>query len=169
MEKLTAKEWVEQLGLKPHVEGGFFREIYESDQLIEGIDGREHKLYTSIYFLLEHSNPSNFHRLSVDEIWYYHAGEPLTIHMIHPNGHYEIVELGVHLPDGPRLQYRVPAGVVFGSSVETVDGFSVVSCMCGPGFTYEDFELFQTEELLNIYPKHQKIIKRLTRNLEKED
>lgn len=164
MEKQTAKAWVKKLHLEPHIEGGYFRKIYESEQVAKNIEGAEQKTYTSIYFLLEHLNSSHFHRLTVDEIWYFHAGNPLTIHMIHPNGDYETIALGIDLPDGPRLQYRVPAGVIFGSSVETTDGFSVVSCMCAPGFTYEDFELFSTKELVKDYPKHEKIIERLTRD-----
>lgn len=166
MQKQTAADWVKKLALEPHVEGGYFREVYESDQSTKAIDGTDRKLYTSIYFLLEHLNPSHFHRLTVDEIWYFHAGAPLTIHMIHPNGTYETVELGIDLPEGPRLQYQVPAGVIFGSSVERAQGFSVVSCMCGPGFTYEDFELFSTAALLKDYPEHQEIIEYLTRDAE---
>lgn len=168
MKKRSAIDWVHELELEPHVGGGYFREIYESKQLLKEDSEEERKLYTSIYFLLEYLNPSHFHRLTVDENWYYHAGEPLTIHMIHPNGRYESVELGIDLPGGLCLQYRVPAGVIFGSSVETIDGFSVVSCMCGPGFTYEDFELFSTKELLEQYPEHQEIIKRLTRDSRNE-
>lgn len=168
MEKWTAADWAEKLQLEPHVEGGYFREIYESNQRIKEADREERKLYTSIYFLLEHLNPSHFHRLTVDEIWYFHAGNPLTIHMIHPNGRYETIELGIDLPNGPLLQYRVPAGVIFGSSVEVIDGFSVVSCMCGPGFTYEDFKLFPRNELLDKYPEHRKIIERLTRDFKNE-
>lgn len=165
MEKWTAIDWAKKLDLEPHIEGGYFREVYESEQLTKSRTGLERKLYTSIYFLLEHLNPSHFHRLTVDEIWYFHNGNPLTIHMIHPNGLYETVQLGINLPEGPRLQYRVPAGVIFGSSVAVKEGFAVVSCMCGPGFEYEDFELFSTSQLLKEYPKHQKIIEYLTREL----
>lgn len=71
-------------------------------------------------------------------------------------------------PNGPLLQYRVPAGVIFGSSVEVIDGFSVVSCMCGPGFAYENFKLFPRNELLDKYPEHRKIIERLTRDFKNE-
>lgn len=163
MKKLSITEWVEKLQLEPHIEGGYFREIYQSKELTIRTDNTERYLYTSIYFLLEHLNPSHFHRLTVDEIWYFHDGDPLTIHMIHPDGLYETVQLGIDLPEGPRLQYRVPAGVIFGSSVEVKEGFAVVSCMCGPGFEYEDFELFSTSQLLKEYPEHQKIIERLTR------
>src|SRR5699024_1166864 len=117
MKKQSAIDWVHELELEPHVEGGYFREIYESKQLLKEDSEEERKLYTSIYFLLEYLNPSHFHRLTVDEIWYYHAGEPLTIHMIHPNGRYETVEMWINLQGAACLQYRVHAREILDSSV----------------------------------------------------
>ena len=38
--------------------------------------------FSSIYFLLNTGDISHFHRIDADEVWYYHAGESLTIHMI---------------------------------------------------------------------------------------
>lgn len=61
------------------------------------------------------------------------------------------------------MQYLVPKGTIFGSTVETPGGYSLVSCMCSPGFEYDDFELFEQEDLLTQYPEHENIIKRLTR------
>ena len=62
---------------------------------------------------------------------------------------------------GEVLQAVVPKNVIFGSSVEEKDGFSLVSCMVSPGFDYHDFELFTQKELLKDYPNHSGIIKKL--------
>lgn len=84
MNQKDAQYWVEHLDLEPHVEGGFYRQVYKSKELTIREDESKRNLYTSIYFVLEADNPSHFHRLTVDEIWYYHYGSPLTVHMIHP-------------------------------------------------------------------------------------
>ena len=36
-----------------------------------------------------------------------------------------------------------------------------MSCSVTPGFEYEDFELYTQNELLEKYPEHEKIIRRL--------
>ena len=43
------------------------------------------------------------------------------------------------------------------------DGFALVGCMVSPAFTFDDFELFERAELLNMYPNLEDIIKKLTR------
>lgn len=155
--------WVNQLDLKPHSEGGFFKQMYSSNQTSTTWDNRDRPYYTSIYFLLNQASPSHFHRLKSDEIWYYHTGESLTVHVIHPNGIYEAVKLGLVADKGEVLQYVVPKGTIFGSSVESqkADAFSLVSCMVSPGFDYHDFELFTQAELLKDYPEHKEIIQQL--------
>ncbi|MGY3724638.1 hypothetical protein SAMN05421767_11011 [Granulicatella balaenopterae] len=157
----TAQQWINELEMISHVEGGYFKEQLKSDQTIHHND-HDRALYTSILFLLEHDNPSNFHRLTADEIWYYHDGSPLTVHMIHPDGTYEQIKLGKDILNGEVLQAVVPRGVIFGSSVE--EGYALVSCMVAPGFEFEDFTLFKRQELLDQYPDHQEIIEKLTRD-----
>lgn len=63
------KQWIEQLQLQPHPEGGFYKEIITGQQA--SADSRN--AYSSIYFLLTHDNISHFHRIDADEIWYHHA------------------------------------------------------------------------------------------------
>ena len=155
--------WIDHLALEPHPEGGFFKHMYRSDQASTTWDNRTRPYYTSIYFLLNQASPSHFHRLKSDEIWYYHTGEALTVHMIHLDGTYEAVKLGLNLDQGEVLQYVVPKGTIFGSSVESTesDAYSLVSCMVSPGFEYKDFELFTQAELLKDYPNHEAIIRKL--------
>lgn len=157
----TKDYWIKRLQLTEHQEGGYFFQTYVSDAALES---NQHPLMSSIYFLLTEDNPSHFHRLSADEMWYYHFGESITIHMIHPDGRYEAVKLG--LDDDAFLQYVVPAGVIFGSIVESHQNchFSVVGCAVTPAFTYDTFELFERETLLSLYPQHAEIIKKLTRD-----
>ena len=157
----TKQEWINELELEPHVEGGYFRQTYKAVETVELNDKRIRALSTSILFLLSSNNPSHFHLLSSDEIWYYHFGHALTVHMIHPNGVYETVEIGPEA--GQKLQFTVPAGVIFGSTVESnhEEDFAIVSCSVTPGFEYEDFKLYTQEELVEKFPEHAQIIRRL--------
>lgn len=160
----TAQNWINALHLTPHPEGGYFREMPHGGETITLPDGRERFHYTSICFLLTQENPSRFHRLKSDEVWYFHTGAPLTVHCLHPNGRHERIALGLRVEHGEVLQARMPAGVIFGAAVVAAGGmdFALVSCMVSPGFDYADFELCKRADLLAQYPAHGEIIRRLT-------
>ena len=158
---MEAQKWIDQLELTPHPEGGHYASTYRSDILVECEQG-ERPLYTSIYFLLRSGDVSHFHRLQSDELWYFHAGSSLTIHMITPDGEYREVSLGIDITNGEVPQFVVPKHTIFGSSVKDGNTFSVVGCMVSPGFDFLDFELFSREALLSEYPSFGEIIKKLT-------
>ncbi|KGR73228.1 cupin domain-containing protein [Streptococcus phocae subsp. salmonis] len=147
---LSKQEWISRLELEPHVEGGYFKQV-EQSQDVGHYQGKERALYTSIYFLLDDTNPSHFH-----------AGSPLTIHMIRDDGRYETHDLGLEISKGQSLHYCVPKGTIFGSTVAS--GYALVSCLVAPGFDYEDFKLFSRQELLATYPDHKEIIHKLTKD-----
>ena len=150
----TSQEWIQELALIAHPEGGYFRETLRDDTL-------NRSPYSSIYFLLTHDNISHFHRIDADEVWYYHAGQTLKIHMITPKGEYQTVKLGRDIDCGECLQYCVPKGTIFASTLDSAEGYSLVGCMCQPGFEYEHFELLTQEYLIRQYPQYESIIKRL--------
>ena len=158
--------YVSKLGLTPHQEGGYYKETFRStemtsdQELTVNFDGKR-KLYTSIYFLLTSNDISHFHRIKSDELWYYHAGSPLTIHIIDENGVYKEIKLGINLDKGEVPQALVPKNSIFGSSVMDKDTFSLVGCMVSPGFEYKDFELFTQNELLLKYPQHKDVIMKM--------
>ncbi|WP_298787467.1 cupin domain-containing protein [uncultured Marinococcus sp.] len=159
----TANDWINQLQLEPHPEGGFFRQTMKSDETITTADGRNRARYTSIHFLVRSGEPSRLHRLESDEMWYYHTGAPLDVHMIHPDsGSHGILTLGPNPADGEVLQGVVPKGVIFGAEVRTPEQFALVSCVVVPGFEFADFELLARDELTTAYPEHREVIKRLT-------
>jgi hypothetical protein len=152
------EEIIDQLALTPHPEGGFYASSFTGDRQTESDDAQ----YTSIYFLLRERDQSHFHQLTADELWYFHEGDALTIHMIEPDGTYRTEQLGLDLEKGERPQVLVKKGTIFGS---TVNGpYGLVGCMVSPGFRFEDFKLFTAHELLTRFPEHHAIIKRLTMN-----
>ncbi|MFC5451806.1 cupin domain-containing protein [Paenibacillus aestuarii] len=158
--------WITKLQLAAHPEGGYYKRTYHAEETITDQElsvqfNGERLLYTSIYFLLQSHDVSHFHRLKSDELWYFHAGSPLTIHVILEDGTYKEVKLGLNLDKGETPQYLVPKNSIFGSSVMEKETFSLVGCMVAPGFDFQDFELFTQDELLAQYPEHHEIIKKL--------
>ena len=154
----NAEYYIKNLEMIPHVEGGYFKESFLSEDNVR----ENKKLWSSIYFLLRTGEVSNFHRLKSDELWYYHDGESLTIYMITPEGDFITKQLGTDIENGESPQVLVPKGYIFGSAMNK-EGFSLVGCMVAPAFEYEEFELFEREYLLNLYPKYKDIILKLTR------
>lgn len=149
---------ISRLQLIPHPEGGFYREIFRSEETVhEG----ERNLMTSIYFLLTSENISRFHRIKSDELWFHHAGSPLIVHILDAAGYHQHV-VGNRVEDDMEPQFLVPKNTIFGSTVLEKDSYSLVSCVVAPGFDFADFELFTPEELLAIYPTHEDIILKMS-------
>ncbi len=162
----TADYFIKNLDMTPHPEGGFYKEIYASEENITSNDLEvdfegSRILWTSIYFLLRDGEVSNFHRLKSDEMWYYHSGSPLTIYMISPEGELITEQLGLDIEHGEKAQVLVPKNYIFGSAMNH-EGYALVGCMVSPGFEFRDFELFKRNELIAKYPQHQQIIHKLT-------
>lgn len=158
--KLSAQYYIEKLNLNAHTEGGFYASTFTGEEQVTTAQG-DRPGYTSIYFLLRSQDISHLHRLKSDELWYYHAGSPLTVHIIHEDGTYEAKKLGLTIENGEVPQIRVPKNAIFGSSVDDEDTFSLVGCMVSPGFDYADFELFTQAELLELYPQHEAVIRKM--------
>lgn len=163
----TASTIIKQLGLTPHPEGGYFKETYRSREAIApaALPNRfegPRNLGTAIYFLLKSSDVSCFHRIKADEMWYFHYGSPLTIHLLQANGFYRTMRLGLGFEKGQQPQVLVPQGVWFGATVDAADSFTLSSCTTFPGFDFADFELAGRSQLLQAYPQHADIIKKLT-------
>lgn len=165
----TAEYWIQHLNLQSHEEGGYFAEVFKSNERIpkEALPGDyagDRTLATSIYFLITPHRFSSFHRLKSDEIWHFYDGYPIEIIMIMPNGALEKLVLGNDPASGARLQGVVPAGCWFGARPIQADKdvFALVGCTVVPGFEYEDFELADRKELIQQYPAHKTLIHELT-------
>lgn len=161
-------ELIKSLKLQPHPEGGFFSEVYRSDEVFSKSEGGAfptgRNYSTGIYYLLGSEDISCFHRIKSDEVWHHYEGSSITIHVIHEDGLYEALYLGKELSDQQQPQCVVPAGAWFGVTVDKPDHYVLCGCTVSPGFDFEDFEMADRRILMNKYSEHEKIIKALTRN-----
>lgn len=164
-----SKELIEKLGLEPHPEGGYYKQVYKSPESIKEEYlpqrfGGERVYSTAIYFLLDRSTFSALHIINQDEIWHHYEGAPLEIVMINEEQEAKRVILGKDLEAGQKPMIVVPYGVYFGARpIEDEEDYSFVGCTVAPGFEFDDFILPAREELLRQYPHHSDIIHLFTR------
>jgi predicted cupin superfamily sugar epimerase len=162
----NAQYWIKRLGLTPHPEGGYYRVTYKADLTIAhgalppGFHG-DRSASTAIYFLLEGTDFSAFHRIASDEVWHFYAGSGLVVYVIDTDGN--VSELHLGRDDGEALQAVANAGCWFASRLKDAAGFALVGCTVAPGFDFDDFELGTRSELIAVYPQHRKLIEELTR------
>jgi hypothetical protein len=125
------------LKLKPHPEGGYFRETHRD---AKGHKGRAHS--TAIYFLLKRREVSRLHRVDAAEVWHWYAGAPLELSLKRGRITKKYV-LGNDLAKKQRPQIVVPAHVW--QSAKSLGDYTLVGCTVAPGFEFSKFELALSE------------------------
>ena len=163
--RLTASELVKYLGLDGHVEGGFFRRTYASDYTLLTVDDGERLSMSSIFYLLAAESPiGHFHLNRSDIVHYFHLGDPITYHLLHPTGELETTVMGSDVRNGQVLQLTVPGGVWKASEIPSdgSHGFGLISEAVTPGFEYDDMTLGYKDLLMARFPQHQALVKRLS-------
>jgi len=142
---LTAAEIIRLLDLKPHPEGGHYRQTfrdpltYPPPQAGEGKMGAARAASTAIYFLLARGERSHWHRVDAVEIWHWHAGAPLALEIASAPGQRERITLGNDLAAGERPQGIVPAHAW--QAACSLGDWTLVGCTVAPGFEFATFEL----------------------------
>lgn len=131
---LSAADIIARLGLKPHPEGGHYRETFRDAD----VDASGRSRSTAIYFLLVRGERSHWHRVDAVEIWHYHAGDALTLQIADNSGQRSI-RLGPGLAAGEVPQGIVPAHAW--QAAESTGDWTLVGCTVAPGFEFSKFEL----------------------------
>jgi len=133
MKTSDAHEVIERLGLEPHPEGGWYRETLRAPGAAGGRGA-----CTSILFLLEAGQRSDWHRIDATEIWLHQLGGPVILRVTAGEA---VIEhrLGPDIAAGEVLQAAVPAGEW--QAAETLDRWALVGCVVAPAFEFSSFEL----------------------------
>ncbi|WP_405116629.1 cupin domain-containing protein [Paenibacillus sp. FSL K6-1217] len=148
---MTQKEispLVETLGLQPHVEGGWYKRLWNSpfeiprDTLGEAYSGPRASA-SSIYFLLHADETSDWHTVLSSEIWLYHSGSPIVLSLggsgAAPENVTEVI-LGLDIAAGQQPQVVIPPGV-WQAARPLGEEPALVSCIVSPEFHFDDFKL----------------------------
>jgi predicted cupin superfamily sugar epimerase len=152
---------IDQLQLLPHIEGGYYKETYRSNEKVINYEGESRDLTTLIYFLLPSGKFSKFHKIASDEIWLYQQGAPVAIHLLLEDGSHKTEILGSDLSNGQQLQVIIPSNTLFGAEVLGDNTYALSACMVAPGFDFADFQLYTSETLMEMFPQHHEIIAHL--------
>jgi len=116
---------IARLDLKPHPEGGHYRETFRDQSVDAG--GRSRS--TAIYFLLARGERSHWHRIDAVEVWHYYAGATLTLHIADDTGQ-RSVTLGVDIAAGEQPQGIVPPHAW--QAAESNGDWTLVGCTVAP-------------------------------------
>ncbi|WP_454918284.1 cupin domain-containing protein [Xanthobacter sediminis] len=131
--RLAAADVIALLDLRPHPEGGHFRETFR-DVASDGGRGAS----TAIYFLLAAGERSHWHRVDAVEVWHWYAGAPLALSLAQGEARSELV-LGPGLNLGERPQGVVPAFAW--QAAASRGAWTLVGCTVAPAFDFAGFEL----------------------------
>ncbi|WP_074831329.1 MULTISPECIES: cupin domain-containing protein [Bradyrhizobium] len=130
----AAAEIIKRLELKPHPEGGHYRETFRD----ASVDSSGRSRSTAIYFLLARGERSHWHRVDAVEVWHYYAGDALML-QIADDGGQRRVTLGSDLVAGEVPQAVVPAHAW--QAAQSSGEWTLVGCTVAPGFEFAKFEL----------------------------
>ncbi|KJC51653.1 cupin [Bradyrhizobium sp. LTSP885] len=134
MSQPSAAEIIARLELKPHPEGGHYRETFRD----KSCDANGRARSTAIYFLLACGERSHWHRIDAVEVWHFYAGAPLTLRIADDDGQWKFI-LGADIAAGELPQAVVPADTW--QSAESTGDWTLVGCTVAPGFEFANFEL----------------------------
>jgi hypothetical protein len=133
MSEICAREVIATLGMERHPEGGWYVQTFEDTTTSKG-----RARSTAIYYLLERSDRSHWHRVDAVEVWHYYAGAPLNLH-VSDGEHMDIYRLGPEITKGDRPQVVVPQRAW--QAAESIGDWTLVGCTVAPGFLFSGFEL----------------------------
>lgn len=133
---MDVAEAVRAWQLKPHPEGGFFRETYRSARHTApaGWPG-ERALATAILYLLPAGQRSAWHRVRGDELWLWQGGAAMELRIAA-----QTQLIGPDPAAGQQPQVLVPGGA-WQSARPAAGPWSLAACLVTPGFDFADFEL----------------------------
>lgn len=149
-----ARLLIEELGMRPHPEGGYYVEIYRSAMAVRaGHPARVRSALTAIYSLFPAGSQSRWHRVSADELWSHLQGDPLELVTWNPqSGALASHRLGAVNGKGARPLQVVAAGIW--QAARPLGEYALVSCAVGPGFEFADFEIGADD------PEHAELLRR---------
>lgn len=124
-----------------HPEGGRYCEVYRSDLKVRMEKGGRKDALSHIYFSLDPSEISHFHRVSNDEVWNLYQGKGLYLYLWDGRSASPTqVELSAK---NNAFCHVVPAGT-WQAAVPIQDTI-LVGCTVAPGFEFSDFEMLKPE------------------------
>ena len=139
---MRKEDVIKALDLKPLIgEGGFEKDMYRDSKITEG------KINCgTCYYMLTPNCFSCMHKLSTDEIWYYHDGPALEMLLVYED-HSEVVKIGKDVLNNEHPQFVVPKGVYQGCHMAYEGEYTLVSTSMAPAYDPNEFVVGTYKEL----------------------
>ncbi len=132
----TAIDFIRQLELKPHPEGGHYRETFRD----AAVDAGGRAASTAIYFLLERGVVSRWHRIDAVEVWHWYAGAPFALSIrSSPTTALVLTIVGNDILAGQQPQAVIQANTW--QQARSLGDRTLVGCTVAPGFLFDRFEI----------------------------
>lgn len=133
---------VAALHLEPNLEGGFYRQTFETRGETDTPHGSRPRM-NSIYYLLTSDSPvGHLHLNRSDITHFHHLGGPATYLMVDPDGTLHEVVLGNDFAAGHVPSFTAPGGWWKASHVLAPGATDcLISEAVAPGFRYDDHEM----------------------------
>ena len=149
-----AAELIATLALRPHPEGGFYREIFRSESRVAPSDSRGARAaLTTIYFLLPGGTFSRWHRVASDEVWHLYEGGPLELLELDAQARHLVRHLVGPVGSGDAAPvHTIPAGAW--QAARPLGDYVLVGCTVAPGFDFADFTMLADQPALASVVRH---------------
>lgn len=129
---------IARLGMRPHPEGGWYRETWRAPARTTTFRARPAS--SAILYLLAAGERSHWHRVDADEIWQFSTGAPLELRVWRDGDPTVAVHrLGGEVTVGDTPQVVVPAGAW--QAARPLGAWTLVGCIVAPAFEFAGFEL----------------------------
>ncbi|MBL7006426.1 MAG: cupin domain-containing protein [Spirochaetia bacterium] len=164
---IPIKELIKILDLKPLPrEGGFFKQHYASSDKIDSaaLSSRYENegiraVSGAIYYLITPDNFSAMHKLRTDELWHFYYGDSAEQLCLFPDGHFDLIKIGVNFLEGERPVRNIPAGVWQGTRLAEGGRYALFGTTMAPTYHESDFIIGKREELITLFPAASELIK----------
>jgi uncharacterized protein len=131
---MEAVELAQALKLSPHPEGGHYREIFRSGEIVNW-RGEELAASTAILYLLAKGQISRWHRIPQAEVWHFYGGDALDL---------AFFDEGTLKLNRAMLDRNHPVAVVPGGCWQAAKPFgryALMGCTVAPGFEFRYLEM----------------------------
>lgn len=164
----TIQKIIKKFGLYPHPEGGYFTEVYRSEELIskEHLPGRynDNRVFsTCIYYLITKDSFFSLHKIKSDEIFHFYFGDLIEMLQLFPDGTGEVIYLGNSVFKDMCPQVIVKRDIWQGCRLKPGGKFALLGTTVAPGFDFDDFTLGNKEQLIKQYPDFKTHIMKLSK------
>ncbi len=150
---MNKQDWITQLSLVEHVEGGYFSESHRSaEHMPTKREGGDRNILTSIYYLLtDDRSVDHLHKNKSDIMHYFQAGSAITYILVDLEGKLSRVKLGLNLAHGEVPQLLVPGGYWKAAVLEAGE-YGLLGEAVAPGFDYRDMEIAEAANIQAQFP-----------------